>query len=211
MWIFYAVRVSDNDPFAKCISIASACNLVFRKNFLQPETIAIIPPHGHTPQDKQSVQALKWLRYVAEKESIYIRHAGNSGEERIGPYRVDGFHEETNTVYEYNGDFWHGCSKCYARETKNPVTGNTMGELYEKTLQRRQYLNEQGYTVVEMWECQLKKQLAENEEMREHFDNQNITEPLEPRHALFGGRTNATRLFHKAEEGEKIKYVDFTR
>lgn len=23
-------------------------------------------------------------------------------------YRAGGFVEETNTIYEYNGDFWHG-------------------------------------------------------------------------------------------------------
>jgi len=114
------LETTDIDPFANCITI------------LQPETIAIIPPHCYTPQDKQSVQALKWLRYIAERDNINIHHAGNSGEQRIGPYRVDGFHAETNTVYEYHGDFWHGCPKCFARETKNPVNGNTMGELYEK-------------------------------------------------------------------------------
>ncbi|KXJ18224.1 hypothetical protein AC249_AIPGENE20397 [Exaiptasia diaphana] len=99
-----------------------ACNLVFRKNFLQPETIAIIPPYGYTPQDKQSALALKWLSYLAEKENINIRHAGNSGEQRIGPYRVDGFYE--GTVWELYGDFWHGHPQCFARETKNPDTGN---------------------------------------------------------------------------------------
>lgn len=27
------IQTTDVDPFAKCITIASACNLVFRKNF----------------------------------------------------------------------------------------------------------------------------------------------------------------------------------
>ncbi|XP_028517608.1 uncharacterized protein LOC110247906 [Exaiptasia diaphana] len=205
------METTDIDPFAKCITIASACNLVFRKNFLQPNTIAIIPPLGYRPQDKQSAIALKWLSYVSEKENIYIRHARNTGEQRIGPYRVDGFHEGSNTVYEFNGDFWHGC-KCFARGTKNPINGKTMQELYKETLQRRDYLIRQGYKVVEKWECELKKELSEDPEIKEYFDKNVIaTEPLEPRHALFGGRTNATRLYYKAQESEKIKYVDFTR
>ena len=33
---------------------------------------------------------------------------------------------------------------------------------------------------------------------------------LNPRDALFGGRTNAFKLYHKCEAGEKIKYYDFT-
>lgn len=100
------------------------------------------------------------------------------------------------TQSEYQGDFWHGYPKCFARETKNPVTGNTMGELYEKTLQRRDYLTSQGFRVVEKWECELKKELSESEETSEYFGNCTIAEPLEPRHALFGGRTNAVKLHH---------------
>ena len=182
--------------------------MVFRKHFLQPETIAIIPPHGYRPKDKQSVQALKWITYLAEKNSIYIKHAKNAGEQQIGPYKVDGFHEETNTVYEYYGDFWHACKHCFAPTTKNPVTNCTMQALYERTIQRRKYLMDEGYTVVEKWECVLNKELKGNEEMKACFENMTLAEPLEPRQALFGGRT---KLFHECGEGEKIKYVDFIR
>jgi hypothetical protein len=34
------------DPFQKCITIASTCNLVFRTKFLRPDTIGIIPAQG---------------------------------------------------------------------------------------------------------------------------------------------------------------------
>jgi hypothetical protein len=100
--------VTDIDPFEKCLTIASACNLVFRKNFLKENTIAIIPPHGYRPKDKQSLLALKWLSYKAEKEDLYIQHARNTGEKRAGNYLLDGYDEETNTAYEINGCFWHG-------------------------------------------------------------------------------------------------------
>jgi hypothetical protein len=52
--------VTDIDPFEKCLTIASACNLVYRTNFLQEDTIAIIPLHGCHPKVKQSNIALKW-------------------------------------------------------------------------------------------------------------------------------------------------------
>ena len=52
--------VTDIDPFEKCLTIASACNLVFRTNFLKENTIAILPPHGYHPGIKQSNIALKW-------------------------------------------------------------------------------------------------------------------------------------------------------
>ncbi|XP_072173772.1 uncharacterized protein [Diadema setosum] len=38
------------DPFSNCITIAAACHLVFRRNFLREKTIGIIPPLGYTPQ-----------------------------------------------------------------------------------------------------------------------------------------------------------------
>lgn len=29
-----------------------------------------------------------------------------------GRYYVDGYDENTNTIYEFNGCFYHGCLKC---------------------------------------------------------------------------------------------------
>ena len=100
--------VTDIDPFEKCVTIASACNLVYRTNYLEANTIAIIPPHGYCPENKQSVLARKWLSYTAEKNEIYIQHAHNGGEKRVDRYLLDGYHEETNTAYEVHGCFWHG-------------------------------------------------------------------------------------------------------
>ena len=89
------------DPFAACITIASACNLVFRRNFLKPDTIAIFPQKRHI--ETQSVIALKWLSYVSQENNIRIQHAKNGGEFRIGSFRVDGYSRDTNTIYEFHG------------------------------------------------------------------------------------------------------------
>ena len=102
--------VTNIDPFEKCLTIASACNLVFRTNFLKENTIAILPPHGYHPGIKQSNIALKWLSYTAEKNDVYIQHKRNGGEKTVGPYSLDGYDEETHTAYEFHGCFWHGKS-----------------------------------------------------------------------------------------------------
>ena len=47
---------------------------------------------------------------MAERNEIYIQHARNGGEKRVGQYLLDGYHEETHTAYEAHGCFWHG--KC---------------------------------------------------------------------------------------------------
>ncbi|XP_028408209.1 uncharacterized protein LOC114530787 [Dendronephthya gigantea] len=197
--------VTDIDPFEKCLTIASACNLVFRKNFLKENTIAIIPPHGYRPKDKQSILALKWLTFTAEKNDIYIQHARNAGETRVGNYLLDGYHEETNTAYGINGCFWHGCLKCYARDTVNSVSGKTMHDLHQATMEKTCHLKDQGFKVVEVWECDIKRELECDENMRNYFDSYDLVDPLEPRDAFFGGRTNAAKLFHKCKDGEKIR------
>ena len=85
------IDVTGIDPFAKSITIASACNLVFRTNFLERDTIASIPHHGYNPKQNQSVKAIKWIKYVPHTEGHKIQHARNGGEKSIGPYFVDGY------------------------------------------------------------------------------------------------------------------------
>ena len=64
--------------------------------------------------------------------------------------------------------------------------------------------------MVVVWECDVWRELEQNEEMGHYFDHYRIAESLEPRHALYGGRTNAAKLLHCCQGGEQIRYVDFT-
>jgi len=88
----------------------------------------------------------------------YIQHVGNAGEFHVPgtPFTVDGFHRETNTVYESHGCFWHGCPKCYpVRDEKHlRLSKCNMHAVYEKTQNKMTHLRVQGYNVIEMWECQ---------------------------------------------------------
>ena len=84
-----------------------------------------------------------------------------------------------------------------------------MQDLRQRTFEKIQFLKDQGFSVVEIWTCDIERQLAADPEMKKFFDNFEVSAPLEPRLALFGGRTNATRLFHHVEEGEKGQYVAF--
>ena len=99
------------DPFDKCVTIASYCMHVYRTKFLKKDTIALFPQHEELKR-KQSHEALQWLSYTADKEGIHIQHHRNGGEKRVGPYSLDGYCEETHTVYEYQGCYWHGKNLC---------------------------------------------------------------------------------------------------
>ena len=200
-------EITDIDPFT-ILTIPAACHKVYRTNYLARDTIAVIPPMGYTPKNKHSLLALKWLSYTAEKEEIDIQHARNRGEKRVGDHFLDGYHEETHTAYEVAGCFWHGCPRCYTRDTVNSVNGRTMHELYQRTMKKVEFLKKEGYNVVEVWECDIKREM--DEDMKHYFEHFPIVHPLEPSDALYGGRTNASKLYHCCEGDEQIKYVDFT-
>jgi hypothetical protein len=49
--------------------------------------------------------------------------------------------------------------------------------------------------VVEMWECEISRELRRDEEMKEYFDNYELTDPLEPRHAFMVGEPTPRNCF----------------
>ena len=201
------------DPFEKCITIASACNLVYRTNFLQNESIAIIPPHGYRPEEKQSVMAYQWMSYLAHKYGISIQHGRNMGEKEIGPYKADGYYETANgekVVLEFNGCFWHGCPKCFSKSTVNQVSDMSMGDLYARTIEKQQFIEEMGYSYISIWECDFKQDIAKDAKMKHYIQCLEIVSPLEPRDAFFGGRTEAFKLFEETSKEKQIKYYDVT-
>lgn len=67
-------------------------------------------------------------------------------------YKADGYCEETNTVYEFHGDYWHGNPLKYNPEDMNKSVGKTFGELYENTIRKKEYILSLGFNYIEMWE-----------------------------------------------------------
>ena len=115
------------------------------------------------PDNRCSFIATKWLEWEAKQRGIHIYHArcGHGGERHIFNVPVDGYHPETNTVFQYYGCYWHGCKQCYKkpaerteviRRTDKQGKAMTRKFAYGLTLQRAQHLRDAGYTVVEKWE-----------------------------------------------------------
>jgi hypothetical protein len=103
---------------------------------------------------------------VSKPETEWLESLGkpNDSEHRqvkikIGKkwHNVDGFDPETNTVYEFLGDFWHGNPKCYSPDDINRCSKRSFGELYDKTKQKELILIGAGYKVVSIWESDWKK------------------------------------------------------
>ena len=97
-----------------------------------------------------------------------------------------------------------GCPKCFKdRGTVNPVNQKTMEQLYKDTLRKVKYLKDEGFNVEQKWGCEFAKEM--NEEMEQFFEEHELVDPLQPRDAFYGGRTNAAKLFHQCQGDEKIK------
>ena len=196
------------NPFEH-ITIASACNRDLRMNRMIPNSIASEPVRGWRNSINQSRVALEWLTWCGQE----VQHVGNAGEARIPPVGfVDGYCHDTRTVYEFQGCFTHGCPTCYPNRHEPHVRhfDRTLQDVYEATQQKIQRLKELGYTVVQMWECEWARLKDTSSDIRTFVDQLQFTDPLNPRDAFCGGRTNAVKLYHHVTPSQKIHYIDVT-
>lgn len=70
---------------------------------------------------------------------------------------VDAYDPETNTVFEFWGDFWHGNPQKFDSNDENYRNKKTFGDLYERTLERRRLIMEAGYNLAEIWESDFRR------------------------------------------------------
>jgi hypothetical protein len=80
---------------------------------------------------------------------------------------------------------------------------------FQHTLSRIKKLRDAEFTVVEKWGCEFASDIRTNPELAEFVENLgDISDPLDPREALRGGRTNAVILLRECQEGERMSYID---
>jgi len=105
-----------------------------------------------------SKMQIEWLNFIAKKDNIIIQHAENEGEYIIPNtrFKADGYCKETNTVYEFHGDYWHG-NPLKFDQNEEFKDGITFGELYEKTIEREKQIKDMGFNLIVMWENDWKK------------------------------------------------------
>jgi len=201
------------DPFSRA-TIASACMKVFTTNFLPLKTLAIPPPDDYRRENKTySCAGIQWLDWVAHTEGVFIQHALNEGEKRVGRFVVDGFAEVegVKTVWEFLGCFYHGCPSCYKGHEKNPLTGGTFERLHAASEEKLHELQSvHGAKVIVMREHTWGEMKKSNQDLQAFLREYKAPEPLTPRAALYGGRTCAVKLRYTAAADELIHYCDFT-
>ncbi|KAL3116545.1 hypothetical protein niasHT_009953 [Heterodera trifolii] len=208
------------DILWQAMTIASACVKNYALNHLKPNSLAIVPEKGYTPQQNQSALAIKYLDWYSHINNVNIQTAHSRyGEyvfKREGQvYQVDGYIKGINgrrdKIIEVNGCLWHGCEECFEEmdeETRMP-NGKTLGQLREREVRKHDILSR--YVDLEViWEHEINEQLKKDTAMREYFDNWKDRSPIRIRDAFHGGRTGPMKLLHTAKPRQKISYKDFT-
>lgn len=184
------------------ITIASYCQAIYRCYFMPANSINIIK---ETNQNTSVAE----LEYILHLERNILNRPVDR-QMKIGKYFVDAYDSITNTVYEFNGCYFHGCNKCYERNRLNRNNSKTMRMLLCDTLKKKAEIESKGYKLVTMWEHDWKKERKNHIE----FINENaelLRNPnIELRKTFFGGRTEVFDTYAKSTEDTKIAYADFT-
>lgn len=174
-----------------------------------------VPVQGYRHLRNQSHEAMGWLTWVEKKNSIVLRHAWHpEGEKQLHDAHVwaDGYHAPTNTVWSFNGCFAHGHLTCknnpYKKTTYNPKMKKSMGDLDMETTRWNSRVRQCGYTLVVIYSCQWQAEIQDNLEIREHIMKMGVAGHIEPRSALYGGRTEAVTLHATGDESSPILYND---
>jgi len=200
----------ESGLFLESITIASACNKVFRKRFLQPDTIGLNPTGRYACNKNYSKKAVMWLLHMEETDRVKIMHGRNGREYKVPEllqFSVDGYSPETRTIYEFFGCYFHDHT-CQPFRDVITTSVDTLAERYERTMSRLDQLKRSGYLVKVQWECEFDESgiVKQKPQLLTHPIVQQT--PLRTRDALCGGRNEAMCLYRKARENETIQYVD---
>ena len=108
---------------SEIMTISSLALNVFNQLVPLPNLLGVEPVLGYNGSLKlknQSKIAIRWLNEINEQV--------NEGEKRIESFYMDGYDESTDTIYEFLGCFFHGCSTCYDLRSFNKKCNKTFGK-----------------------------------------------------------------------------------
>lgn len=199
-------------------------NMEIIKEVFVKSPIARPPPNGYQVRIPFSRKSIAWLELLMQRartngQHLDICHALNGrGEYRVPEtrYRLDGYVAPTTEfpagiAYEFHGCHFHGCLTCFKKggDILFPNSENTASELLARTRTKERKLKSLGMKLV-IWEHKYDNMFKEDPDAKTFVENLDLTERLDPRDSLMGGRTNGCVLYKRAPRDTKIKYVDFT-
>lgn len=145
----------DIYEYDKAVYITSRCKIIItcdtHGDFLQTPSKHLMGRGCPKCKNQFSKISNEWLDYLNVEEREY-----RLPERMVIP--VDGYDPITNTCYQFHGDFWHGNPTIFDFNDINPLTNETYGDAYKRTLRIENEIKNYGYKLVVIWESEWKEQ-----------------------------------------------------
>ena len=156
-----------------------------------------------------------WMKYLSITNNIKIRHLKHiDGEYRCSPFLLDGIDLQNKTIFEIHCFYHYACTRCFSMSTFNNLRQSTLQSISIRHKERIKYIKNHmpDFKLIEIWEHEWDTLCKENDQIKDFIKKENLelTDPINPRDALSGGRTNAIVLYYLCSQTEKIKYIDYT-
>ena len=219
-WLAYeksAFELTGFYPGVANYTLAKLANLAWKKD-LETMHVPLLRRDGYVHHDQQSQVAFDWLTWL---DLFYfageLQYSGKDGrgEKRIildRVWKVDGYHQPTKTVFEFAGCAFHGCNTCTHPHMRSVFCNATNRDLRSQFQNRIGKLISNGYQVEVMWECEWSKLCKDPqvvEQLQEISGFRELPKPLNPRDALFGGRTEVFAMdFDRERQPGHVLDVD---
>ena len=118
------------------------------------------------------VSMFDWMDWQSFSKNINIKHKQNYGKElRVGPFLIDGFESGTNNLWEYLGCWAHGHNCKYGNRS---LTQQERLKRYRKHDIKMKFLNQHGYNVEYIWECQYQDEKKINKDLQTFLLNRRL-------------------------------------
>ena len=210
--------IAGFDPIRRYFTLPSMSMATFRGHFLKEKTLAVTPINPYSANRSCSTISKIYLDYIEVTDKITLMR-----EYRLGKVYADGFHESTQTVYEFLGCLYHGCPSCFTtnRSTEHPLTRRTPDALFHSWKEKLEYYNRikkilLNLNVVYEWECMFRKRVALCPTLMSFYNSRaayyaklDAFGPCNLRESYCGGRTENFHFLKDCSSDETVELVDF--
>jgi len=112
---------------------------------------------------------MKYMDWYSEKYNVEIQtaHSENGEYQVAGRFKVDGYIKEEDRAIEVHGCVWHACPRHYGdRPDFLMPNGKTVEVIQKENEERLRILKQHISHVDVVWECEIRKMLQRNKQMR---------------------------------------------
>jgi len=157
------ILIRNIEFLVEAITIASACNKVFLKSFLKPDTIHFIPTGVYSGNVNYRKKALMWMVYRemmdgGGRKILQWQNGRKYRLQELPHFIVDGFCLQTRNVYEFLSCYYHG-HNCQPYRDYCTRRWGKLAERYERTVMRIEQIRSAGYHLEVQCECEFDEEI----------------------------------------------------